>query len=106
MDVTLSSKRYIMACCCCDLMFEATRADQLTCSGACRVKAHRNGSLKTLRDLAESNDLKPGMLLQAMAAERLGFGDLVKNNRMKLDGDIRVGQAFDKRVMQFVERQN
>ncbi|NRP22390.1 hypothetical protein LPJGGPFB_05649 [Ensifer adhaerens] len=53
-DVTYSRKRYISVCVGCDLLFETVRKDQVTCSGACRVKAHRNGALKALNAHAKA----------------------------------------------------
>ena len=69
--VTLKPKCYVYVCAGCGLFFPPGRSDALTCSGACRVKAHRNGALRCLRQLAASADVPPGMLLQARAIERL-----------------------------------
>jgi hypothetical protein len=69
--ITLSSKRYILVCAGCDLLFDATRRDQITCSGACRVKAHRNGEIKRLKVIAKHYDIKVSHFLQARAIKRL-----------------------------------
>ena len=103
MNVTYSEKCYIMTCDCCGLMFETQRKDQLTCSTVCRVKAHRNGSLKALRKLAESLDLEPGQILQASAIDKLGLHDLAIRGEIKLNGDPRVSKAFNKLVWAIVE---
>lgn len=103
MNETYSKKCYVMTCCGCNLMFESERKDQLTCSGSCRVKAHRNGSLKTLRKIAKSFDLEPSQILQAKAIDTLGFRDLVMSGDLKLDGDPRVSKAFAKLVFSIVE---
>lgn len=61
----------ITVCAGCGQLHEVRRADVLTCSARCRVKAHRNGSLKTLRALARSFDIKAATILQAEALRRL-----------------------------------
>lgn len=88
---------HIVACACCGLMFEAARKGRITCSDACRVKGSRNGSLKTLHDLANAHGLEVNQILQAKAAELLGLGDLVGKGTMEL-GDARIKQAFYKLV--------
>ncbi len=77
-SVTLNHKRYIFVCCGCDLLAESSRSDALTCSGACRVRAHRSGIKKELRNLARMVGLvsDDGKLLvagikQAEAIKRL-----------------------------------
>jgi len=102
-DVTVSSKRYIAVCRGCDLMFETSRKDQLTCSDACRVKAHRNGSLKALRDFCKAFDIEPHMLVQADAAKRLGLNDKVMSREIELDGNPQIVRAFYKRIFDYVE---
>ncbi len=87
-DVTVSSKRYIAVCRGCDLMFETSRKDQLTCSDACRVKAHRNGSLKALRDFCKAFDIEPHMLV---------------SREIELDGNPQIVRAFYKRIFDYVE---
>jgi hypothetical protein len=52
MTVTLKPKCYASVCVGCEKLFIAERSDALTCSGSCRVRAHRNGSLRRLRELA------------------------------------------------------
>lgn len=69
--VTLERNCYIYVCAGCDLLNESERSDTMTCSGQCRVRAHRNGSLKTLRDIAKASDIKPASILHAMAISRL-----------------------------------
>lgn len=100
MRETYSEKRYIMVCGGCRLMFDSARKDQLTCSNACRVRAHRSGSLKALRGLAQQFEVSPGQILQAAAVDLMGMGELVMNGALKFDGDQRVLAAFDKRVLQ------
>lgn len=69
--VTDRVKCYVSVCVGCDLLFQADRKDQLTCSPACRVRAHRNGSLKTLRTLALAWDIEPAGIQHAQAIRRL-----------------------------------
>ncbi len=55
--VTLNNKCYIFVCCGCGLLDVSSRNDALTCSTACRVRAHRSGLIKSLRKLAHDMDL-------------------------------------------------
>lgn len=66
-DVTYSTKCYTYVCAGCGKLSQSNRRDQLTCSTACRVKAHRNGSIKALRDLAVSFDISPASIVQSKA---------------------------------------
>ena len=100
MTETHSEKCYITVCHCCGVMYESERKDRLTCSDACRVKAHRNGSLETLRGMAAKVDLNPALLLQCEAITRLGLGHLIDRGLMKVDGDARVAQAFNRYVLE------
>ena len=76
--VTHKTKCYIFVCCGCDLLATSIRSDALTCSTACRVRAHRNGSIKRLRELAtmvglvdDDNRPLPASLKQGEAIKRL-----------------------------------
>jgi hypothetical protein len=51
---TLSTKRYVIKCLECGVLDEVSRKNVLTCSPACRVRAHRNGTIKRYRAAAES----------------------------------------------------
>jgi len=54
-SVTLNNKRnweWAFVCAGCGLLASSERSDAITCSPACRVKAHRKGSIKLLTDLA------------------------------------------------------
>lgn len=57
----------VFLCCGCRLLAASSRCDTLTCSPACRTLACRNGSLKTLRKIAETWDVRPGLLAEARA---------------------------------------
>lgn len=94
---------YIFACIGCGRLHESNRKDRLTCSGQCRVRAHRNGSLKALRDLARRCDVKPGGILraQALCDLRPDLAELVRTGERSLDTTDRdVRAAFFKRLMQ------
>lgn len=70
--VTLNPKRYtVFVCAGCNLLSIAERNDKTTCGGTCRVRAHRNGALNTLREVAETLQIKPSSILQADAIKRL-----------------------------------
>jgi hypothetical protein len=62
---------HMYVCAGCGLLDLAERRDQLTCSTACRVRAHRNGALRRLRAEAERLDVRPAGILQAGAVDRL-----------------------------------
>lgn len=61
----------VYVCVGCGLLDHSERSDQLTCSNKCRVRAHRNGSLKRLRALAKSYEITPASIQQAAAVQRL-----------------------------------
>lgn len=72
---TYSSRRYIIRCAGCRLLAEVSRKDASTCTPACRVKAHRNGIAKRLRENARmwgvDGDVTPASLARAEAARVL-----------------------------------
>jgi hypothetical protein len=61
------SSRRVFVCCGCGLLADSLRSDVITCSPACRVRAHRNGSAEALRRLAARFDIRPGLLSEARA---------------------------------------
>lgn len=85
--VTHKPKCYVSVCAGCGRLDQSERSDTLTCSPACRVRAHRNGSLKALRAIALSLDIRPATILQCKAviwlrpdlAEQLSNGKLTIN---------------------------
>jgi hypothetical protein len=79
MSVTHRPKCYVYVCVGCNLLDHSERSDQLTCSPACRVRAHRNGSLQTLHALAKTHEVTPASIQQAAAVQRLAthIGDQV-----------------------------
>lgn len=77
-SVTLIGKRYVFVCCGCDLLNVSSRNDALTCSTACRVRAHRSDRIKILRELAlnvglvnDDGKTMPAEIKQCEAIERL-----------------------------------
>jgi hypothetical protein len=75
----------------CDRLFEAARRDQITCSGGCRVRAHRNGEIKRLKEIAKQHGVGVASLLHASAI-----------GRMRPDLEAPIGPAFDGLVMKAV----
>lgn len=97
----------IYVCVGCRRLEESDRADVLTCSDACRVRAHRNGSAKALREAAAKMDASPGAVAEMGAviellphrAEEMSFGRL-KINQIRVE----LQAAFNKRAMQAARR--
>lgn len=78
---------YVFQCAGCGLLDMADRRDAITCSPACRVKAHRSGSAARLRRIAEAYGIPPALIRQAAAVELLR-PDLVariKSGAMSMD---------------------
>lgn len=67
----MSGTPWTFICAGCKLLAQSERRHSITCSDACRVKAHRNGSAKVLRDLALSHDVNVGTIVQAGAIQAL-----------------------------------
>jgi len=62
---------YIYKCLGCGLLDAVERRGVLTCSTACRVRAHRNGTAEALRKLARDFKIPPELILQCEAAVAL-----------------------------------
>lgn len=62
---------WVFVCAGCDLLAISSRRHTTTCSGACRVKANRNGSLKALRDEARQGGMVDRDTGRPMVAEIL-----------------------------------
>jgi hypothetical protein len=90
MTVTYSRKCYLFVCAGCGGLCDSQRADQVTCSPACRVAAHRSGKAQELRTLAASLELKPASIQHAAAIQALR-PDL--ENQI-LCGDLNLYQAM------------
>ncbi len=97
--VTLSFKCYVYVCVGCNLMASSERSDVLTCCTRCRVRAHRNGSMKALRELAARPMFRvhPATIQQCAAVQRLrpDLADKLLAGTVELD-DIRdeISSAF------------
>src|SRR5688500_738605 len=107
-------KRYISVCAGCDLLFDTGRADPLTCSRACRVRAHRNGRLKKSREAAQVLALtdartgkpKAAPVLQAAAIQRLrpDLADQIMAGTMTIYQAMpEACKAFDELVLQVLQ---
>ncbi len=65
--VTDRVKCYVFVCAGCGLLAQTERADTLTCSPACRVRAHRSGATDKLRRIARAQDIIAGSIARAQA---------------------------------------
>lgn len=106
-------KRYIYTCAGCGLISESGRSDTLTCSPACRVRAHRSGRLKELRALAKTlaltdartGKLKVAPMLQAAAIQKLrpDLADQLQQGTLTIFQAMpEVCEAYDKLVFQLL----
>ncbi|MBK6788739.1 MAG: hypothetical protein IPG77_14170 [Betaproteobacteria bacterium] len=77
---------YVFQCAGCGLLDMADRRDVMTCSSACRVKAHRSGSAARLRRIAETYGIPPALIRQTAAVELLrpDLAQQVKSGAMPL----------------------
>lgn len=103
MTVTLNPKRYIFVCAGCGCLDESERSDALTCSNACRVKAHRSGNLKRLRAAAKELEVSPAAIQQSKAAASLVLDayDRIMSRRDTLDTmRDEVARAFDRLLLE------
>ena len=66
-NVTYSTKCYTFVCAGCAGLAQSHRRDTLTCSSACRVRAHRNGSFKAIHTLASTMKIDAADILKAKA---------------------------------------
>lgn len=77
----------MFVCVGCDLLADSGRSDTLSCSTACRVRAHRNGSLEALRGLARTHDVSSAAIQQARAIDRLrpDLAEQIRVGKLNLD---------------------
>ena len=77
---------YVFQCAGCGLLAQSDRRDVITCSPACRVKAHRSGSAARLRRIAEAYGIPPALIRQTAAVELLrpDLAQQVKSGAMPL----------------------
>jgi hypothetical protein len=80
-------REFVYVCVGCDCIDLSNRRDQMTCSTACRVRAHRAGTLRRLRDEAMRSEIRPASILQAAAVCRLdaAVADRVRHGALRLD---------------------
>jgi hypothetical protein len=65
-------KLYVLCCGVCGELFDTVRKHTLTCSGACRVRAHRGDAhLAAVRAAAKTYDVHPSGILMAEAIGKL-----------------------------------
>jgi hypothetical protein len=62
---------YVYECAGCNHLGTSERSDCLTCSPACRVRAHRSGALKKIRSDAAQCRKTPALLQHAKAMKKL-----------------------------------
>lgn len=55
--VTVNPKSYVFRCLGCATIAQSERSDTLTCSNACRVRAHRLGTIKRIMGQAVDADI-------------------------------------------------
>ncbi len=101
--VTFKPKCYVFVCVGCGLLAESERSDAVTCSTACRVKAHRSGELKRLREVADAMDITVSLIQQSAAIKELApdmHNELLSGRRRKIDAEVRkvVWAAFWERL--------
>ena len=113
MDVTPKQKCYTFVCVGCGYLSESERIDQTTCSGSCRVKAHRTGKAKELRELAKaiskqlSHDTRPSDIQRFQALKILVPEmaiEMIDGNRKFLDEESRsaASKAFAAKLARLV----
>ena len=99
--VTLATKCYVFICLGCAQLETSERSDRLTCSTACRVRAHRNGRLQMVRAAARTQRIPPALLPQCHAIKvlRPDLAAEILVGRVDIE-DIRaeIYQAFIERV--------
>ncbi len=113
MTVTLKPKRYrpwewVFVCAGCGLLACSERSDAITCSTACRVKAHRGTWLKEVKALAKALHIQPADILHSKAIVRLrpDFEELVRDGKLTIEGAMpEVYREFIKAVFAAVERE-
>lgn len=72
MTDTFPSKRYVFVCAACDSLSSGTRAHQVACSPACRVRLHRAPEdLRRLKADAARDGITPASILRGAASARL-----------------------------------
>ena len=85
------AKCYVYRCVACGGLDLADRADKLTCSTACRVKAHRSGETARIKGIAALPAVRcePGMIARACALAALWpeAEEQVRSGHRTIDSD-------------------
>ena len=107
-DVTFKPKCYVFVCLGCGLLADSKRSDAITCSGACRVRVHRNGRDKRWLEQCERLDITPAMCGHVEAIQLLApdmAAELRSGKRRKIDSEVRqvVWAAYWARLMQVLD---
>jgi len=95
--VTLKPKCYTFVCLGCDLLAQSSRSDAVTCSPACRVRAHRSGAAAENKLLAKKIDVPIGMMgqVKAVIALRPDLAERIRGGEIEIDEAQRgMAQAF------------
>ena len=81
-------KCYTFVCAMCRGLAMSSRADALTCSSACRVRAHRQPELlRSVRELAATMRIPPASILQSQAVIHLrpDLADKIRDGHLTLE---------------------
>jgi hypothetical protein len=100
---------YVYLCVGCNKLDQSGRRDVITCSPACRVRAHRNGSSKALHDQARRMDVGPALILQARAIVELcpDLANQVRAGSLTIeDAQPEVNAAFIKLLFAAADARN
>ena len=95
--VTLKPKCYTFICLGCGLLAQSSRSDTVTCSPACRVRAHRTGPAAENRLLAQKIKVPIGMMgqVKAVIALRPDLAERIRCGEIEIDQTQReMAQAF------------
>lgn len=76
----------VYICAGCNKLSISERRHETTCSGACRVRAHRNGVLRELKSIAEPLEVTPAHILQckALMALRPDLADKIAAGKLTI----------------------
>lgn len=108
--VTLKHKCYVFVCASCGLLAESYRSDALTCSIACRVKAHRDGKIQRLKKSLEGKEVKLSLVLRVNAAVKLipELHDRIMNDGVSIESEavrVEIWQAYWGRLLADMEQE-
>lgn len=89
--VTHRIKCYVFVCLGCGMLAHSARSDAVTCSPACRVRVHRNGTAKSERAVWQRHDLPLSIVQQVKAVRELApeLMPALERGEMALDNEAR-----------------